>query len=64
MPPVQAVPLCRRSPDRVWPLLLLLSVATPAFAASPQGLFEPLAGQVRELEVAAADGRLLATHSA
>jgi tetratricopeptide (TPR) repeat protein len=71
MLPVQVFPRrrCPRCPRASgWPgtraLLLFLSVAQPAFAASPQGLFEPLAGQVRELEVAAADGRLLATHSA
>jgi hypothetical protein len=43
----------------------VLPFAVPAaFAASPQAVFEQVAGQVRELEVLDAAGQVLAAHSA
>lgn len=43
---------------------VLLSAGAPAFAASPQTVFEQVAGQVRELEVLDAAGQVLAALSA
>ena len=43
---------------------VLLSAGPPAFAASPQTVFEQVAGQVRELEVLDAAGQVLAALSA
>jgi tetratricopeptide (TPR) repeat protein len=43
---------------------VLLFAAAPAFAASPQTVFEHVAGQVRELEVLDAAGQVLAVLSA
>jgi len=43
---------------------VLLFAAAPAFAASPQTVFEQVAGQVRELEVLDAAGQVLAALSA
>ena len=63
------LPLCRclgrHAASAVRPLaIVLLAAVPPAFAASPQAVFEQVAGSVRALEVLGSAGQLLATYSA
>lgn len=57
-----SLPLC--SLALLSAVAVLLSAGPPAFAASPQTVFEQVAGQVRELEVLDAAGQVLAALSA